>query len=194
MFLSGQRLPPTLRFSILKPLQLQREFTLSLEDSITWNKSFLIIDAVLKVFWWGSKAPQALSERARALRRSCTAGNAERLRRRRAGSFWFRVVPRPFLEGARALPGRGQLATKWKEAEFQAPRKAAGPSLGVALPGKGGSLGCWWAHLDENSWPPGLFPGQEDSLKAGTYRGHWSKLGAPKNDDDPFSPHRFLSK
>lgn len=72
-------------------------------------------------FWWGSKAPQKLSKLPRA---------------KRVGSTWFRVVPRPFLPGGSKCPA-GQRATGlWKEAEFQAPKEAAGSSLGVALPGK----------------------------------------------------------
>lgn len=49
--------PSTLRFSTLKPLKLQRKFTLSLEDTKTWNKPSLIINAFLfSLFLQGIKS------------------------------------------------------------------------------------------------------------------------------------------
>lgn len=143
---------PTLRFSILKLLQLQREFALSLEDTKTWNKQSLIINAL---FLAGIKSspgifksePGHLGDPAQSRMLTGSGG-------RELGEFGS-GASRPFLEEAQTLPSRGRQSGKrpnsglpgaeWQEHASCFPQQSSsqrqlGPAWGRLQLDAGGSL------------------------------------------------------
>lgn len=144
---------PPLRVLILKLPQLQREFTLSLKDTKTWDKQSLIINTFF--FSRGSKAPQTLSKRARVLWRSYSP-ECWPTPEKGSGSTWLRRSVCP-SQSSSALLSRGQLGAERKrlnsrpgaEGGERAPcllpaeplQEAAVPSLGWLCLGEGDSPG-----------------------------------------------------
>lgn len=166
--LSGRHLPPTLSFSTRKPLPLQREFTLSPEDTKTWNKQALIINALFSfLFCRDQKLPgRFLSQPGRRgdpVQPRMLSGWGEREPEPLA-----RVGPRPFPEAASTL-----LRDRVEGGRVPDPREGCRAQSG-RLVGTSGREQL----------------GLEDCLEAKRCHGHWPEVGASKQDEQPPAPHR----